>query len=155
MNITLGRNEILTLVGAMMVAVGAFMPMINIGGFGTMSYADAADPEVYLLVLFALGAAVMLHIEKLRIFSLVDAIGAWIVLLWPVISNMGGGSSDRGGLLDQLFKVTDPIQKAATEVTGKIFSNIFDMEPGGYVFLIGMILMTVGAVMAFLAARKS
>ncbi len=155
MNMTLGRNELITIIGSVMVAVGAFMPMINIGGLGTLSYADAADPEVYLLVLFALGAAGMLFVEKLRKFSLVDVVAAWLVLLWPVIKNMGGDGSDSGGLMDKLSKVTDPIQKAATEVTGKIFSNVFDMEIGGFVFLIGMLVMTAGAVMAFLADRKA
>jgi|GEM_PF-858931 len=154
MNINLGRNDIITLVGSLMVAIGAFLPMINIGGIGTMSYADAADPEVYLLVAFALAATVVIFLDK-RKFSLFAAIGAWLVLLWPVIKNMGGGSSDDGGLMGKLSKVTDPIQKAASDVAGKIFSNVFDMEIGGMMFVLGMIVMTVGAVMAFMAAKKA
>lgn len=151
----LERNDLITIVGSVMVAVGAFMPMINIGGIGTLSYADAADPEVYLLVLFALGASGMLFVEKLRKFAVADAVAAWLVLLWPVLKNMGGGSSDDGGLMSKLSKVTDPIQKAASEVTGKLFSNIFDMEIGGYVFMIGMIVMLVGTILTFMAAKKA
>jgi len=154
MNINLGRNDIITLVGSLMVAIGAFLPMINIGGIGTMSYADAADPEVYLLVVFALAASVVIFLDK-RNFSLFAAIGAWLVLLWPVIKNMGGDSGDDGGLMGKLSKVTDPIQKAASDVAGKIFSNVFDMEIGGLMFVLGMIVMTVGAVMAFMAAKKA
>ncbi len=154
MNINLGRNDIITLVGSLMVAIGAFLPMINIGGIGTMSYADAADPEVYLLVAFALAATVVIFLDK-RKFSLFAAVGAWLVLLWPVIKNMGGDSGDDGGLMGKLSKVTDPIQKAASDVAGKIFSNVFDMEVGGMMFVLGMIVMTVGAVMAFMAAKKA
>ncbi|MFC4349912.1 hypothetical protein ACFO5Q_18830 [Kordiimonas lipolytica] len=154
MNINLGRNDIITLVGSLMVAIGAFLPMINIGGIGTMSYADAADPEVYLLVVFALAASVVIFLDK-RNFSLFAAIGAWLVLLWPVIKNIGGDSGDDGGLMGKLSKVTDPIQKAASDVAGKIFSNVFDMEIGGMMFVLGMIVMTVGAVMAFMAAKKA
>ncbi|NVJ96506.1 MAG: hypothetical protein HWE25_00040 [Alphaproteobacteria bacterium] len=155
MNISLGRNDFITIAGSLMVAIGAFLPMLKVAGVATLSYADAADPEVYLLVLFALGASAMLFVEKLRKFALVDAIGAWIVLLWPVIKNMGGGSSDDGGLMGKLKGVTDPIQKAASEVTGKIFSNVFDMEVGGMMFVLGMIVMTVGAVMTFMAEKKA
>ncbi len=57
--------------------------------------------------------------------------------------------------MGKLSKVTDPIQKAASDVAGKIFSNVFDMEIGGMMFVLGMIVMTVGAVMAFMAAKKA
>lgn len=154
MNLNLGRNDIITIVGSLLVAIGAFMPMIKIANIGTMSYADAADPEVYLLVAFALAASVVVFLDK-RKFSLFAAIGAWLVLLWPVIKNMGGDSGDDGGLMGKLSKVTDPIQKAASDVAGKIFSNVFDMEIGGMMFVLGMIVMTVGAVMAFMAAKKA
>ncbi|SDE36621.1 MULTISPECIES: hypothetical protein [Kordiimonas] len=154
MKISLGRNDIITLVGSLMVAIGAFLPMVEIGRIGTMSYADAADPEVYLLVAFALAATVVIFLDK-RKFSLFAAIGAWLVLLWPVIKNMGGDSGDDGGLMGKLSKVTDPIQKAASDVAGRIFSNVFDMEIGGLMFVLGMIVMTVGAVMAFMAAKKA
>lgn len=154
MNLNLGRNDIITIVGSLLVAIGAFMPMIKIANIGTMSYADAADPEVYLLVAFALAASVVVFLDK-RKFSLFAAVGAWLVLLWPVIKNMGGDSGDDGGLMGKLSKVTDPIQKAASDVAGKIFSNVFDMEIGGMMFVLGMIVMTVGAVMAFMAAKKA
>lgn len=154
MNLNLGRNDIITIVGSLLAAIGAFMPMIKIANIGTMSYADAADPEVYLLVAFALAASVVVFLDK-RKFSLFAAVGAWLVLLWPVIKNMGGDSGDDGGLMGKLSKVTDPIQKAASDVAGKIFSNVFDMEIGGMMFVLGMIVMTVGAVMAFMAAKKA
>lgn len=151
MNITLGRNDILTLVGSLLVAIGAFMPMITIAGFNDVSYADAADPEVYLLVLLAVAASALVLAGK-RGFSLYAAVGAWLVLLWPVISNLGGGRDDDGGLLGKITDAAaDPLQK----VTEKIFSNVLDFEVGGYAFLIGMIVMLVGGVMNFMAARKA
>lgn len=154
MQVNLGRNDIITIVGSLLVAVCAFMPMIEIARIGTMSYADAAGGKVYALIAFALVAGALVFLDK-RKFSLFAAIGAWLVLLWPVISNMGGGSEDKGGLMDTLSKVTDPIKEAASNVAGKVFSNVFDMEVGGMLFMAGMLVMTIGTVMTFLAERKN
>lgn len=142
----LSKNDIITIVGSLLAAIGAFMPMINVGGLGTVSYADASDPEVYLLVVLALAASGVVFAGK-RKFSLFAAVGAWLVMLWPVISNLGGGDDD-GGLLG---KVTDAVKDPLQQVAQKLFSNVFDFEIGGYAFLIGMILMLVGAGMNFKA----
>jgi len=150
MSVTLGKNDYLTIAGSLMVAVGAFMPMINIAGLNKVSYADASSPEVYLLVLSAVAASALIFLGK-RGLSIVGGIGAWLVLLWPVISNMGGGGDD-GGLLG---KVTDAVADPLTKVTQKIFSNVLDFEIGGYAFLIGMLLLLIGSVMNFLASRKA
>ena len=151
MNVTLGRNDFITIIGSLMVASGAFMPMVNVAGLNEVSYADAADPEVYLLVLAAIAASVLIIIDK-RKFSLFAALGAWLVMLWPIISNLGGGSDDDGGLLGKVTDaVADPLQKVAQE----LFTNVFDFEIGGFAFLIGMIAMLVGAIMNFMASRSA
>ena len=79
------------------------------------------------------------------------AIGAWLVLLWPIISNLGG-SDDDGGLLGKVTDaVADPLQRVAQE----LFTNVFDFEVGGFAFLIGMIVMLAGSIMNFMASRKA
>lgn len=133
-----------------MVAVGAFMPMIDIAGLNKVSYADASSPEVYLLVVLAIAASVLIFVGK-RGLSIIGGVGAWLVLLWPVISNLGGGDDD-GGLLG---KVTDAVADPLTKVTQKIFSNVLDFEIGGYVFLVGMLLVLIASIMNFMAARKA
>jgi len=150
MSVTLTRNDYLTMAGSLMVAVGAFMPMINIAGLNKVSYADASSPEVYLLVVLALAASALIFMGK-RGLSIVGGVGAWLVLLWPVISNMGGDGDD-GGLLG---KVTDAVADPLTKVTQKIFSNVLDFEIGGYVFLVGMLLVLIASIMNFVASRKA
>ncbi len=148
MSVTLGRNDYLTMAGSLMVAVGAFMPMIKIAGVNEVSYADASSPEVYLLVGFALAASILIFIGK-RGLSIAGGVGAWLVLLWPVISNMGGGDD---GFLD---KITDAVADPLAKVTQNIFSNLPDFEIGGYVFLVGMLLVLVGGIMNVGAPQKA
>ncbi|UTW56140.1 hypothetical protein [Kordiimonas sp. SCSIO 12610] len=151
MKLELGKADLILIIGAILTTVGAFSPMLNIAGLQNVSYADAADPEVYLLILLAIAAAVLAAVN-MRKFALFPAIGAWIVMLWPILKNMGGGSDDDGGLLGKITDaVSDPLQK----VTEQLFSNVFDFEWGGYAFLIGMVLVLVGGIMTFLSARKA
>ena len=148
MSITLGKNDFITGAGSVLVAVGAYAPMINLAGLGTVSYADASKPEVYGLVLLALLASVVILAGK-RGLSMYAGIGAWLVMLWPVISNIGGGGDD-GGLLG---KVTNAVKDPLQQVAQKLFSNVLDFEWGGYAFLIGMILILVGGIMNFRAGQ--
>jgi len=145
MSVNLGKNDFITMAGSLLVAVGAYAPMISLGKLGTVSYADASKPEVYGLVFLAVMASVLIVADK-RKFSLFAAVGAWLVLLWPVISNLGGG--DDGGMLGKLKDAAaDPLQKVAEQ----LFSNVLDFQWGGFAFLGGMILVLVGAVMNFRA----
>jgi uncharacterized membrane protein YgdD (TMEM256/DUF423 family) len=141
--VKLKQNDFITITGSLMVAVGAFMPMIDLKGLANVAYADAAEPEVYLLVALALAASGVIFASKRR-FSLFAAIGAWLVMLWPVIKNIGGG--DDGGLLG---KVTNAVKDPLQQVTQKLFSNVFDFELGGFVFVGGMLVLLVGAVKNF------
>lgn len=142
------RSEQITLAGSILLAVGVFLPMVNIGGLGTVSYADATDPEVYLLVVAALASSGMIAASKQRL-AIVPMLISWLVLLWPMLKNVGGGNED-GGLLGKVARtVSDPLQ----ELAGRLFSNVFDFEWGGYVFLLGLVLLTIGSVKVFLENR--
>ena len=153
MKLSLGRNDYLTIAGALMAAAGAFMPMIDLARINKMSYVDAAGGQAYILVALALLAAVLIFLDK-RKLSLFAAVGAWVVLLWPVLKRMGGGSSDSDSLLGKITDAAaDPIQRAAEEVTGKLFSNFFNFELGGYVFFAGMLLLLVGGIMNFMSKK--
>lgn len=155
MSVTLGKNDYLTMAGSLMVTVGAFMPMIDLARINKMSYVDAAGGQAYLLVAFAFLAAVLVFVDR-RKYSLFASVGAWLVLLWPILKRMGGGSSDSDGLLGKITDAAaDPIQRAAEEVTGKLFSNFFNFEVGGYVFFAGMLLVLIASIMNLLASRKA
>ena len=87
---------------------------------------------------------------KKEIFVPASGVGVWLVLLWPVISNMGG-SGDDGGLLSRVTDATaDPMQKFASE----IFSRLDVLSWGGAVFLLGGLVLLVGSIMTFLEAKK-
>ena len=145
--VNLSRNDLIVIVGAFLAVAGVFLPMVNVGGLGTISYAKAASPEVYLLVACSIAAAGMIFADR-RKFSLYAAIGAWLVLLWPVIQNMGP-KEDRGMFSNLADKALDPLQK----VTGDLFGNIFNFEIGGFAFLIGMVLLLVGGIMNYKAVK--
>lgn len=141
--------ERLTLAGSILLAIGAFAPMIKLGALGTVSYADAASPEVYLLVIAGLAGSGLIA-AKMQKFTLFATLAAWLVLLWPMLKNMGGGS-DNGGLLGKVTKtVTDPL----ADLTGRLFTNVADFEWGGYAFILGLLLLTIGSIMVFLETRK-
>lgn len=149
MKITLNKADYPVIAGSLMAAIGAFMPMLNIAGLNKVSYADAASPQVYLLVALALVASIALLADK-RALSPFAAFGAWLVLLWPVVSNLGSGGDD-GGLLGKITETAkDPLQTLAQ----KLFSNVLDFELGGYVFLIGMVILLITAVKNLLAAKS-
>ncbi len=144
------RSEQLTLIGAIMVAVGAFAPMVEVARLGAVSYADASGNEVYMLIAASLAAAGLIVAGKKQ-FSIFAVLFTWVILLWPMLKHFGSGSDD-GGLLGKVTKtVTDPLK----DLTGRLFSNVFNLEWGGYVFLLGLILLTVGGVKLFMESRKN
>lgn len=142
MTITLKGNDFILILAAILTSVGAFSPMIDILGVSNMSYAGVAEERAYLLVACA-NLAVILSVTGKRRFTVLPALGAWVIFLWPFLERLVG-DSDRGGLLDKVKDIgVDPLKK----VTEQFFKNIFDLEWGGYMFLAGMVLLLITAVM--------
>lgn len=152
MNISLSRAGLVTAIGAILAIVGIYSPTLDIGGLGTVSYADVAETDAYIITALAAVAVIVLLAGKAK-FALPAAVGAWLLLLWPVLKNMGGG--DDGGLVGDIKDmVSNPAQKAAEQLTEKLFTNVLDLEWGGFAFLIGMLLLLFGSVAVF-ASKKS
>lgn len=146
MNISLGRAGLLTAIGAILAIIGLFSPMLDIGGMGTVAYADVAETDAYMIAALAAIAVIVLFLGKTKL-ALPAALGAWIVLLWPLLKNMGG--EDEGIMGSVKDMVSNPAQKMAEEVTEKLFTNVLDLEWGGFAFLIGMLLMLICSVAMF------
>jgi len=92
-----------------------------------------------------------LIILKKEVFTFASALAVWVVMLWPALKNMGGGSDDSGGMLgDIVGKATDPLKNFAAD----LFMNINEFSWGGFVFIIGLLIMTIGAFMTTMKARK-
>jgi len=146
MNTSLGRAGLLTAVGAILAIIGLFSPMLDIGGMGTVAYADVAETDAYMIAALAATAVIVLLLGKTRL-ALPAALGAWIVLLWPILKNMGG--EDEGIMGSVKDMVSNPAQKVAEEMTEKLFTNVLDLQWGGFAFLIGMLLMLISSVVVF------
>ncbi|WP_262689394.1 hypothetical protein [Kordiimonas aestuarii] len=146
MNKSLSGAGLCTAIGAILAIVGLFSPMLDIGGMGTVAYADVAETDAYIITALAAIAVVVLFLNKAKL-ALPAAFGAWLVLLWPILKNLGG---DDGGVIGEIKDiVSDPARKMAEEMTEKLFTNVLDLEWGGFALLIGMLLMLVGSVVVF------
>ena len=146
MNKSLSGAGLFTAIGAILAIVGLFSPMLNIGGMGTVAYADVAETDAYIIAALAAIAVIVMFLGKARL-ALPAALGAWIVLLWPLLKNMGGEDDGVVGEIKDVF--SDPARKMAEEMTEKLFTNVLDLEWGGFAFLIGMLVMLLSSVVLF------
>ncbi|WP_417451194.1 hypothetical protein [Kordiimonas sp.] len=146
MNNSIGRAGLVTTIGAIVAIVGVFAPILNIGGIESAAYADVAETDAYIITALAAIVVVVLFLGRAKL-ALPAALGAWLVLLWPILKNLGG---DDGGVIGEIKDiVSDPARKMAEEMTEKLFTNVLDLEWGGFALLIGMLLMLVGSVVVF------
>ena len=117
---------------------------------GDISYYRVDNMGAIIVVLLAASAPVLIVMKKAAL-TFVSAIAVWVVLLWPALKNMGGGSDDSGGMLGDLMgKATDPL----ADFAGDLFMNINEFSWGGFVFLLGLLVLTAGCVMTTIKARK-
>ena len=69
----------------------------------------------------------------------------------PVVGDISYYRLDSGGMLgDIVGKATDPLKNFAAD----LFMNINEFSWGGFVFIIGLLIMTIGAFMTTMKARK-
>jgi len=141
----------ITYLGALLFIAGLFLPLASIPVVGDISYYRVDGTSAIITVLLAISAPVLIHLKK-EALTFISAIAIWLVLLWPAIKNMGGGSNDSGGMLGDLAgKATDPLTNFASD----LFMNINEFSWGGYIFLIGLVVFTVGCFITTMRARKS
>ena len=132
MNKSIGTVGLVTAIGAILAIIGLFSPTLNISGIETVSYADVADTDAYIITALAAIVVIVLLLGKARL---------------ALLKNIGGGDDSLMGDIKDI--VSDPAQKMAEEVTEKLFTNVLDLEWGGFALLIGMLVMLVGSVVVF------
>ena len=142
-------NHRLVFLGALLFIIGVFLPLASIPVVGDISYYRVDNMSAIIVVLLAAAAPILIIMNKEKLTAL-SPIAVWVVLLWPALKNMGGGSDDGGMLGDLMGKATDPL----ADFAGKLFTNINDFSWGGFIFLIGLLVLTAGGVMTSLKARK-
>ena len=135
------KLELAVYVSALMLAIGVFLPLTELPGYGAVSYNRISPLESYLVVLCAIAgpALIILGRTGLLIFS---AIAVWVVLLFPAIK--GAAQSGDESLLDQAVSEAAGVMG---EFAGDFFLNIFEFSWGGFVFLIGLLVYTVSSIM--------
>ena len=140
----------LTYLGTLLFIIGVFLPLASLPVVGDISYYRLDSTSAIIVVLLAAAGPGMIFLKK-EMFTFASALAVWIVMLWPALKNMGGSSDDGGSMFGDLVgKATDPLKNFASD----LFMNINDFSWGGFIFLIGLLIMTIGAFMTTMKARK-
>ncbi len=143
------RGHQLTYLGALLFIVGVYAPLATIPVYGDVTYYRVANVEAILVTLFAIAGPAMIFLRK-EPLAFVSAVGAWGVLLFPALKGMF--EKEDTSMLGKLAKkASDPL----AEFAGDLFLKIDNFSWGGYILLLGLIMLTVGAVMTTLQARKA
>lgn len=130
----------------LLVIIGVFLPLTNFAVIGNVSYFDITQFEAYLVVAFAAAGPVLVMIKLTRLLWL-PVIGIWVTLFLPWVKEIinSGDSS----LLGQISNKATALKN---EFAADLFLNVSQYIWGGYLFLTGLILFTVCALM--LTARR-
>ena len=144
------RHHQITYLGTLLLILGVFLPLATIPVVGDISYYRVASTEAIIVTLFAISAPVLIMQNKAA-FTFISALGVWLTLLWPALKNIFSGGGDDGGMLGKLTKqASDPLADFAAE----LFSRVDSFSWGGFIFLIGLLTLTIGCVLTTRKARK-
>jgi len=132
--------ELAVYISAVMLAIGAFLPLTELPVYGGVSYNKISSIESYLVVLLALSGPTFIFLDKVKLLKF-PPIGAWLVLLFPAIKSLFK-SGDSSFFAETVSKASSVMQDFA----GNLFLNIFDFSWGGFIFLIGLIVFSISSV---------
>ena len=132
--------ELAVYISAAMLAIGVFLPLTELPGYGAVSYNKISSIESYLVVLFALSGPILIFLSKIKLLKF-SPIGAWLVLLFPAIKSLS--KSGDSSLLDKAVSEASSVMQ---DFAGNLFLNIFEFGWGGFVFLIGLIVFSISSV---------
>jgi len=143
------QRDSLILAGAFILVLGCFVPMFDFRAFGTVSYYDINNPDVYALLAAAAAGPALVRLG-LRRFAVLGPVAAWAVLLWPMLKDMGKKDNDL------LSKMKDAVSDPLRQYAGNIFEHIDTdvLAWGGYIFLAGLVLYSLAGIAVSLTARK-
>jgi hypothetical protein len=141
------KAELLVFLGAALLVIGAFTPLAKLAGV-SVSYPDLQKDSVYLLVLFALAGPLLILLKQRRLV-LISAVGVWLTLLYPALQALL--KPEKQSALGELVgKAAAPLKRAV----GNVLLDVVNLQWGGYLFLLGLLALSVGAVMVTLGSRK-
>lgn len=138
----------ITAAGAVLYSIGVFLPIASVRVIGDISYFRVDDVSAILTIVCAALALVMIGMKKEKLTA-VPVVALWVVMLWPMLKDMFSGGGDGGKLGDMMGKATDPL----ADLAGELLSKIDILSLGGIVFVVGLLLVTVGGVMTTVKAK--
>ncbi|MGF3054050.1 hypothetical protein ACQUSY_08835 [Microbacterium sp. YY-03] len=125
----LGRLLILIPIGAVIAIIGSFLPVISMGSYSFNYWAEGADGPIILVCgLITIAVAVLAIVKPAK----------WSYIVAGVVA-----------ILSQILLFISTISGISTSVEYQIA-----LGPAIYVVLLGAIVVTVGAVVALVSARK-
>jgi hypothetical protein len=137
-----------TYVGAVLFIIGTFMPLVKLPAIGDVSYYRADSTYAIIVVVLAALVPLLILMKKMT-HTFLAAAAIWVVLLWPVLKNMGGEGDDSGFFSDLMSQAKDPLKQFASE----LFTHIDEFNFGGFMFLGGLVILTVGSLLTTLKGK--
>ena len=134
--------QILIYISSVMIVIGVFLPLASLPVYGDITYNRIASLESYIIILFSVFAPLLVFIGKQRMV-VISAVAIWLTLLFPAIKKIFQGSEERGLLGDLVSSVTDPLKDFAAD----LILNITEFSWGGYVFLGGLVILTISSIL--------
>lgn len=134
-------------IGTLLLSVGVFLPLTRFAILGDVSYFDITQFEAYLVIAFAVSAPVLLML-KLSPLLWLPAVGVWVTLFLPWVKEFLNSSDDT--LVGQLSNKAVSLKN---DFAAELFLNVTDYVWGGYIFLVGLFLFTVTALLLSFGKR--
>ena len=140
--------QILIYISSVMIVIGVFLPLASLPVYGDITYNRIASLESYIIILFSVFAPLLVFIGKQRMV-VISAVAIWLTLLFPAIKKIFQGSEERGLLGDLVSSVTDPLKDFAAD----LILNITEFSWGGYVFLGGLVILTISSILIIFKSK--
>ena len=132
---------------AITVAVGVFLPITSLPLYGDVSYNRIASIQSYIVIAFALTAPALLFLNRSGQVLIVVA-GIWLTLLFPTIK-----SQLPLGNQNFVSELATSAGSAMTDFAADLLLNVADFSWGGFVFLLGLIAITICSLLLVFKVR--
>ena len=140
--------QILIYLSCVLIVIGVFLPLASIPIYGDITYNRIASFESYIVIVCAVCAPLLVLVGKQKI-TVISAVAIWVTLLFPAIKKTLQGSEEQGLLGDLISSATDPLKDFAAD----LILNVTDFSWGGYVFLGGIVILTISSVLSIFKSK--
>lgn len=140
-------TDLLLYCGAPLLAVGVFLPMTRFAVVGDVSYYDLTATVSLVVAGCAVALPILLQL-KMKKWVWLPIVGIWGALFWPKVQQQFQDEP-----ADLFAQLSSKAQASIDAFVADVLWNIPDYSWGGYVFLVGLVACTLGALLARVVAR--